>query len=90
MTTPESTGLDAAITSAVRSAIAAATPAPALEDTDRLASSINEAVRRTGLSRSTLYRLMDSGELGFVKIGSRRLIPEPALVALLQGHQAAA
>lgn len=90
MTTNEATGLDAAITAAVRSAIADATPAPAPEDTDRLASSVNDTVRRTGLSRTTLYRLMDSGELGYVKIGSRRLIPEAALVALLQGHQAAA
>lgn len=48
-----------------------------------LMSTIPEAGRRTGLSRSTLYRLMDRGELGYAKVGTRRLIPEAALRALV-------
>ena len=86
---PDPTGLDAAIAAAVRSAIEAASPEP-IDSEDRLSSSISDAARRTGLSRSTLYRLMDTGQLGYVKIGARRLIPEAALVALLAEHREAA
>jgi excisionase family DNA binding protein len=59
-------------------------------DLDRLANDLTTAARRTGLSRTTLYRLMDSGELRFVKIGARRLIPEDALRDLLAGRGMAA
>lgn len=85
MTIPD-LGLDAAVSAAVAKAIRSAAPQDASES-DRLANAIPDAVRRTGLSRSTLYRLMDSGQLGYVKVGSRRLIPEDALVALLAGHR---
>jgi excisionase family DNA binding protein len=44
--------------------------------------SIEEATTFVGLSRSTLYGLMDRGELPYVKIGRRRLIPRAALVDL--------
>jgi excisionase family DNA binding protein len=44
---------------------------------------IHEAVRFSGLSRSTLYAAMDIGELAFVKIGRRRLLPRRALVEWL-------
>jgi excisionase family DNA binding protein len=49
---------------------------------DTLLNGIAKASRRTGLSRSTLYRMMERGELNFVLIGSRRLIPEEALRSL--------
>lgn len=65
-------------------------PTPIPPPTPPLACSINEAARRTGLSRSTLYRLMDSGQLDHVKIGGRRLIPEDALHALIDTHRNAA
>lgn len=61
-----------------------------MTDTDTLMSSIPTAIRRTGLSRSTLYRLMDSGELPYIKVGTRRLIAEDALVGLVDSHRVAA
>ena len=45
---------------------------------------IGEATAFTRLSRSALYGLMDRGELVYVKIGRRRLIPKQALVELAQ------
>ena len=41
---------------------------------DRLAYSIDEAARLTGLSRDLLYDQMRSGNLAYVKVGRRRLI----------------
>ena len=35
---------------------------------------LHDAQAVSGLGRSTLYRLMDAGEISFVKIGKRRLI----------------
>jgi excisionase family DNA binding protein len=40
----------------------------------RLACSVNEAARRTGLSRDLLYDEMRRGDLASVKVGRRRLI----------------
>ena len=37
----------------------------------------------TGLGRSTLYKLMETGKLPFIKIGKSRRIPRKALVDLL-------
>lgn len=44
---------------------------------------IAQATRFSGLSRSTLYEAMDRGELPFVKIGRRRLLPRLSLVRWL-------
>ena len=41
---------------------------------DRLAYSIDEAARLTGLSRDLLYDEMRRGNLAYVKVGRRRLI----------------
>ncbi len=49
----------------------ASQPDPAAE---RLAYSINEAARLTGLSRDLLYDEMRRGNLRYVKVGRRRLI----------------
>jgi excisionase family DNA binding protein len=55
--------------------------------------SLHQVETALGVSRSTLYRLMERGELRSVKIGDRRLIPiielerlcgEPALSACAQ------
>jgi excisionase family DNA binding protein len=51
---------------------------------DRLAYSIAEASSLTGIGRTTLYRLMDRGELQSRKIGRRRLILASALLALVE------
>ncbi len=50
---------------------------------------IPEACERLQLGRSTVYRLMDSGELPSVSIGRRRLIPAAALEAYVDGLTAA-
>jgi len=42
--------------------------------TERLAYSVNEAARLTGLSRDLLYDQMRQGNLDYIKVGRRRLI----------------
>jgi excisionase family DNA binding protein len=49
----------------------------------RLVYSVREAEQATGLSRSTIYRLISNGRLKTVKVGARRLVPVAALTALL-------
>jgi len=44
---------------------------------------VREAERLTGAGRSRLYELMASGELRWVKLGARRLIPRSELRRLL-------
>jgi len=41
---------------------------------ERLAYSVDEAARLTGLSRDLLYDQMRRGNLAYVKVGRRRLI----------------
>jgi len=55
-----------------------------MTDTIRL-NSVRDVVTRTRLSRSKVYEEMGSGRLRSVKIGSRRLIPESALVDYIEG-----
>jgi excisionase family DNA binding protein len=43
-------------------------------ETERLAYSVTEAARLTGLSRDLLYDQMRQGTLDYIKIGRRRLI----------------
>ena len=43
---------------------------------------VREAAGFLRLSRSTVYTIMDRGELPFVKLGRSRRIPRRALVAL--------
>jgi len=50
----------------------------------RRAYRIDEFCRAFGLSRSTVYTLMDAGKLASVKVGRRRLIPVEAAEALLK------
>ncbi len=47
------------------------------------AMTVREAARWTGISRSDLYRLMDSGRLPWLKPCRNRLIPRKALVELM-------
>jgi excisionase family DNA binding protein len=47
---------------------------PEPEPAERLAYSIDEAARLTGLSRDLLYNEMRDGNLSYVKVGRRRLI----------------
>jgi excisionase family DNA binding protein len=44
---------------------------------------LHGATAFTGLGRTKLYSLMDRGDLTFVKVGKRRLIPRSELRRLL-------
>jgi excisionase family DNA binding protein len=44
---------------------------------------LEEAWTHLRISRSTLYNLMDSGELRSVRVGSRRLVPASAIAAYI-------
>jgi excisionase family DNA binding protein len=48
---------------------------------------MNEAVRYTGLSRSTLYELINDGTLPDLKIAGRRILPGEALDKLFEGAE---
>ena len=58
---------------------------PAMPDSpaERLAYSVDEAARLTGLSRDLLYDQMRRGKLPYVKIGRRRLITRQHLEQFL-------
>ena len=56
------------------------------DDTERLAYSVDEAARASGLGRTTLYGLIRSGRLASHLIGRRRIIPVHSLRALINGH----
>jgi excisionase family DNA binding protein len=47
------------------------------------ALSPKDAAKSLGISRATLYRLINNGSLRVVKIGSRSIIPASCLLALL-------
>jgi excisionase family DNA binding protein len=53
---------------------------------DPLTVRISAAVRLTGISRSTLYELIQSGDLETVKVGRSTLIPFKALSKLVDGR----
>ena len=53
---------------------AAASPADQDPHPGRLAYSVDEAARLTGLSRDLLYDEMRRGNLTYIKVGRRRLI----------------
>ena len=50
----------------------------------KLALSPAEAAEALGVSRSTVYRMVSSGQLSVVKVGRRTLVATATLVALLQ------
>jgi excisionase family DNA binding protein len=50
------------------------------------ALTVTAAVDFSGIGRSRLYELMDTGDLPFCQVGARRLIPRRALAALLARH----
>jgi excisionase family DNA binding protein len=51
---------------------------------ERRALSVVEAARALGISRASVYRLVQQKRLATVKIGSRRLVPVTALDNLLE------
>jgi excisionase family DNA binding protein len=52
---------------------------------DALALRINDACSLIGVARSTLYRLIDSGEVKTIRIGGRHLVPRSELDRLVAG-----
>lgn len=50
----------------------------------RLAYSVAEAAQVLGVGKTTLYGLMERGNLRFCKIGSRRLIRSSDLAELIE------
>ena len=54
----------------------------------RLAYTVADAVAASGIGRTTLYGLMGSGQLPFVKVGNRTLIRRADLERLLERHVA--
>jgi excisionase family DNA binding protein len=60
---------------------------PVMANSERIvddgAVDVTEACRFTGIGRSFLYGLMDAGQLNYVKLGKRRLIPRAELKRLL-------
>ena len=61
-----------------------ATPAPAgLDRTEPLSVTLQETMRLTGLSNTTLYKLINEKRLPTVKIGKRVLVPYASVKALV-------
>jgi excisionase family DNA binding protein len=54
-------------------------------EVEKRALSIREAAKTCGLSRATLYRLIEQKKLATLKIGSRRLVTVAAIDTLLSG-----
>lgn len=55
---------------------------------DKLAYTIPEAAKATGLSRDTLYRRHRSGDITMRKIGGRTVIAVADLMRLIEGAPA--
>lgn len=53
-------------------------------EAEKLAYTVDEFMKVMGLSRTSIYELIKSGELKSVKVAGRRLIPRQSAVRLLQ------
>jgi excisionase family DNA binding protein len=51
---------------------------------DIIASPINDAARALGVGRSTIYKLINAGQLSTIKIGRRTLIKTDSVRALVE------
>jgi excisionase family DNA binding protein len=58
---------------------------PELAVQDKRALRVNEVVTAYGISRSTIYNLINGNKLRTIKVGKRRLIPVESAEALLRG-----
>jgi excisionase family DNA binding protein len=54
-----------------------------LHESEQDLLTVKQACRRLMISRTTLYKLMDSGKLSSINIGARRLIPVRAIPKLI-------
>lgn len=62
----------------------------ALDKPEKLAYRIEDAVYTSGLSRSTLYKLIEDGKLASIKAAGRRLILAADLKSFLEAQREAA
>jgi excisionase family DNA binding protein len=46
---------------------------------EKLGYSVDETMQATGLGRTTIFNLIDTGELESIKVGRRRIIPVEAI-----------
>jgi excisionase family DNA binding protein len=46
---------------------------------------VNDALRQLSVSRATLYKMANNGELRLARIGGRTLVPDSEIVRLLGG-----
>lgn len=46
---------------------------------DKIGYSVDEAVQASGIGRTSLYELLQAGEIDSIKVGRRRIIPADAL-----------
>jgi len=53
----------------------------------RISSTIKDFVKRSGIGRSKVYEMLDSGELESAKVGGMRLIIEDSYRRLLEHHR---
>ena len=51
---------------------------------EKLTYTVPEFVRAFGISRTSVYELMKTGELATVKVAGRRLIPRQSALRLLE------
>jgi excisionase family DNA binding protein len=52
----------------------------------KLAYSVNETAEMLNVSRSRMYRFMETGEIFFIQPGGNRMIPAEAIQAFLRGE----
>lgn len=48
---------------------------------------VSEAARQLGVGRSTVYELINAGDLRAIKVGRRRLIPSTAITEYIDARQ---
>jgi excisionase family DNA binding protein len=48
--------------------------------------SVAQAARFLSVSRSTMYKLMDSGNIRYLKVGRARRVPRKALIDFVAGN----
>ena len=58
-----------------------------LRDIDTLTMTVEEAGKLLGIGRSSAYGAIRRGELPFLKIGRRILVPRSALFRKIEGFQ---
>ncbi len=58
---------------------------PAIDPVERLLS-VSAAAQHLGVSRTTTYQLIGSGELRSLKVRGRRLVPTSAIIDVAEGR----